>query len=456
VSRIGLQLRRWRERVVRFVLPGEISEQSNNWNLYREIAWFGQLSAVTNTFVSVFALRLGASSFLIGLRTALPALINVFVQVPAARLVEGEADRRRVLLLWQWLMRVPVFFMVFAPLLPEPWRAGSVIGLAVAGAVPTAVATVSFTAVFADIVAPRDRAQVVSVRNALLAATTTATLLVAGQVLDLLPFPLGYQAVFTVSFVSSMVSLYYLARVVVPQSAAGAPEAEQPRPTAARRKQPRPTAARRKQPGLPMDLLRSMQNLLTHRDLSRFTLAAFVFHWGLYFPIPLYAIYRVRTLGLSEGWIGALSMFESAVTIVAYFAWGRLAQRHSSRFILLAGVLLVSFFPIGTALSSTPVPLLLVSAVAGLAAPAFNLGLFNGLLEVAPAERRATFVAVFNVLMNVAAFVSPLLGTSAADWLGIREALLIGGALRIAGVVAVAYILYGPSAPQRMMRRLKR
>ena len=446
MSRIGLQLRRWRERVVRFVLPGEISEQSNNWNLYREIAWFGQLSAVTNTFVSVFALRLGASSFLIGLRTALPALINVFVQVPAARLVEGEADRRRVLLLWQWLMRVPVFFMVFAPLLPEPWRAGSVIGLAVAGAVPTAVATVSFTAVFADIVAPRDRAQVVSVRNALLAATTTATLLVAGQVLDLLPFPLGYQAVFTVSFVSSMVSLYYLARVVVPQSAAGAPEAEQPRPT----------AARRKQPGLPMDLLRSMQNLLTHRDLSRFTLAAFVFHWGLYFPIPLYAIYRVRTLGLSEGWIGALSMFESAVTIVAYFAWGRLAQRHSSRFILLAGVLLVSFFPIGTALSSTPVPLLLVSAVAGLAAPAFNLGLFNGLLEVAPAERRATFVAVFNVLMNVAAFVSPLLGTSAADWLGIREALLIGGALRIAGVVAVAYILYGPSAPQRMMRRLKR
>jgi MFS family permease len=436
VSRLHYLLGRWRDWIVRFVQPGEISEQNNNWNLYREIAWFGQLSAVTNTFVSVFALRLGASSLLMGLRTALPALINVLVQVPAARLVEREADRRRVLLLWQFLMRLPVLLMVLAPLLPQPWRAGFVVYLAVAGAIPTAVATVSFTSLFGDVVAPKDRAHVVSMRNASLAAATTLTLLLTGQVLDILPFPLGYQAVFALAFAASSVSLCYLARVVFPKGEGAELETGQPRQ--------------------PLNLLRSVRNLLAQPDFSRFTAAAFVFHWGLYFPIPLYPIYRVRTLGLSEGWIGALSMFESAVTIVAYFAWARLAQRHSSRFTLLVGVLLVSFFPIGTALSSSPWPLLVVAAVAGLASPAFNLGLFNGLLEVAPAERRATFVAVFNMLMNVAAFVSPLLGTVVADWLGIRQALMIGGALRVAGVMATACLLYGPSAPQRMVRRLRR
>ncbi len=430
-----LYLQRWRDRAVRFVLPGEISEQWNEWNLYREIVWFGQLSAVTNTFVSVFALRLGASSFLIGLRTALPALVNVFAQVPAARWVERQANRRTVPLAWHFLTRLPVLIMVLAPLLPETWRATFVILVAVTGAFPTAVATISFTSVFADVVAPKDRARVVSVRNALLATVTTITVLITGQVLDLIPFPLGYQVIFAVAFAASMVSLYYLARVVLPHSDSKQHAAAQPRG--------------------PLDIRRSIRNILTQRDYVRFTGAAFVFHWGLYFPIPLYAIYRVRSLGLSEGWIGALSMLESAVTIVAYFAWGRLAQRRSSRLILLAGVLLVSFFPIGTALSSSPWPLLIVSAVAGIASPAYNLGLFNGLLEVAPGERRATFVAVFNMLMNVAAFISPLLGTSAADWLGVREALLLGGALRIAGVVAVSYILYGPSAPQRVMRRLK-
>lgn len=428
-------LQRWRDRAVRFVQPGEISEHWNEWNLYREIAWFGQLSAVTNTFVSVFALRLGASSFLIGLRTALPALVNVFVQVPAARLVEREAGCSRVPLLWHFLMRLSVLLMVAAPLLPYPWQAGFVVFTSVAAALPTAVATMSFTSVFADVVAPRDRARVVSVRNALLAAVATITVLLTGQVLDLLPFPLGYQAVFAVAFATSMVSLYYLSRLVIPQSDTAQQKAVHPRE--------------------PLHLRRSVESILSQRNYVRFTMAAFVFHWGLYFPIPLYAIYRVRSLGLSEGWIGALSMLESAVTIVAYFAWGRLAQRRSSRAILLAGALLVTFFPIGTALSSTAWPLLLVSAIAGLAAPAFNLGLFNGLLEVAPDERRATFVAVFNMLMNVAAFISPLLGTSVADWLGIREALLVGGALRLAGVVAVAYILYGRSAPQRVIRRLQ-
>ncbi len=428
-------LRRWRNRAVRFVLPGDISQQWNEWNLYREIAWFGQLSAVTNTFISVFALRLGASSFLIGLRAALPALINVFVQVPAARLVERDAGRARVPLLWHFLMRFSVLLVAAAPLLPQPWQAGFVVYLTAAGAIPTAIATMSFTSVFADVVAPKDRARVVSVRNALLAASTTLTVLIAGQALDVLPFPLGYQAVFAVAFAASMVSLYYLARIVIPQSQ-GAQEAAPPRED--------------------LDLRRSLESILSQRDYVRFTMAAFMFHWGLHFPIPLYSIYRVRSLGLSEGWIGALSMLESAVTIVAYFAWGRLAQRRSSRFILLAGALLVSTFPIGTALSSSPWPLLFVAAIAGLAAPAFNLGLFNGLLDVAPAERRATFVAVFNMLMNIAAFVSPLLGTTVADSLGIREALLVGGALRIAGVVAVVYILYGPSAPQRVMRRLQR
>ena len=429
-------MRRWRDRAVRFLLPGEISEQWNEWNLYREIAWFGQLSAVTNTFISVYALRLGASSFLIGLRTALPALINVFVQIPAARLVEREAGRSRMRLLWHFLMRLPVLLMALAPLLPGPWQASYVVSMAVAGAIPTAVATVSFTSVFAEVVAPRDRARVVSVRNALLAAATTVTVLMTGQALDLLPFPLGYQAVFAVAFAASMVSLYYLGRVVVPQSARTQRQAAQPQEQ--------------------FDLRRSLANVWAYRDYVRFTLAAFVFHWALNFPIPLYSIYRVRSLGLSEGWIGALSMLESAVTIIAYFAWGRFAQRHSSRLILLAGVLLLSFFPIGTALSVSPWPLLLVSAVAGIAGPAFNLGLFNGLLEVAPAERRATFLAVFNMLMNVTAFVGPLLGTTMADWLGIREALLIGGALRVVGSVAVAYILYGLSVPQRAVRRLRR
>jgi len=101
--------------------------------------------------------------------------------------------------------------------------------------------------------------------------------------------------------------------------------------------------------------------------------------------------------------------------------------------------------------------LLLVSFVAGIAAPAFNLGLFNGLLEVTPAARRATYLAIFNTLMNIPAFVSPILGTTMAGSLGIRMALWIGGAARIAGFLAFAYLhgLHSSLPVTRFYRRAR-
>jgi hypothetical protein len=64
-------------------------------------------------------------------------------------------------------------------------------------------------------------------------------------------------------------------------------------------------------------------------------------------------------------------------------------------------------------------------------------------------------VALFNTLMNIAAFVSPLLGTTVAGLIGIREALWIGGAARIVGFLAFAYFLSGPAIARRVVSTLQ-
>lgn len=51
------------------------------WNLrqlYWDVLWFGVLAGSTIAFVAVYATRLGASSFQIGLLSAGPALVNLF------------------------------------------------------------------------------------------------------------------------------------------------------------------------------------------------------------------------------------------------------------------------------------------------------------------------------------------------------------------------------------------
>jgi MFS family permease len=428
-SSAGLALQRARQLTRRFIRPGPVSSDWNRWNLLREVAWYGVLSGVTTTFTSVYALRYGASDLHIGLLSSLPALANVIFQIPAARLVERQSQRRSIVLISGLLMRLPALFLAFVPWLPAGLRGASTVWISFLGMIPAALGVVSFTALLAEVVSPQERARVVSMRNALLAAATTISVGVAGESLERLPFPFSYQLIFVLAFLSSLVSLFYLGRVVTPW-------VERP-PRAKSHSVPRPSP------------VRTLRAILSHREYTAFTVGAFVYHWGLHFPIPLYPIFRVRVLGLSESWIGTLAMLESAVTIISYYAWGRVAQRRGSRPVLLLGVLLVCAYPMGMALSRSCWSLLPVVIVAAIAGPAFNLGLFNGLLDVAPAQRRTTYVAAFNTLMNVAAFISPLLGTTAASWLGVRQALWIGGAARVVGFVVFSWLWLRPSAVGR-------
>lgn len=427
MNKIGIHLRRVRALIWRWFAPGEVSAYWNHLNLYREVAWYGVLSGISSTFTSIFALRLGASNFLIGLLTSLPALMNILFLIPAARLVERESDKKKVLLASGFLMRFPVFLLALVPLLSPRLQAGAIVYITALGTIPAAMSTISFTSTLAEVVAPQDRPRVVSIRNAFHSATATAAVLLAGKVLDLLPFPFGYQLIFGLSFLASIVSLYYLGRVVIPQA--------------------EPAQSIRVQTKQHVGVRYLLHGILTQRHYVQFTLGAFIYHWGLYFPIPLYAIYRVRILRISEGWIGTLSMVESGVTIVAYYVWSKFAQRYGSRWMLFLGLLGVCFYPIGTALSKSVIPLLFVSFIAGIAGPAFNAGLFNGLLEVAPAERRATYIAIFNTMMNIPAFIAPILGTTTAEWVGIRTALWIGGLTRIVGFLAFTYSLWGSLRP---------
>ena len=422
VNRLISRLRLGRELVWRWFVPGEVSRAWNIWNLYREVAWYGVFAGVSNTFTSIFTLRLGGSDVLVGLLTSLPALINIVWQIPAARLIERQRNTRRLILISGFFQRLPALLLALLPVFLWHSRAAAVVCIMALGSVPTAVSNVAFTTMLASVVASSERAHVISVRRALFSAVTMVTVIAAGKVLDVLPFPVNYQLIFALAFVTSLLGLYYIGRIVIPDH------------DTLRLEQSQST-----HPGL----RHSLRVVLAHRDFVRFSLASFLYQWGLYLPIPLYAIYRVRTLRISDGWIGALAMIESGIPAVTYYVWGRLAQKRSSRFVLLLGALGVCLYPLGTALSTRVELLLLVSLIGGIVGPAFNLGIFNSLLEVIPADNRATYLALFNTLLNVAAFISPVLGTLLAGWLGIRLALVIGGIARLAGFMVYLRLLSG-------------
>ena len=403
--------------------PADTFEGGNIRNLYIETAWFGIVNGLANTFVSVYALRLGATTAQLGWLAALPALMNIVWLVPAARIIERQRRRMPIILLTGFLQRLGYLGMAAMPFLAQTHRVQSLILINTLVTIPTAVINTAVTSLIPDLVSAEDRGQVVSVRWLILSATATAAALMGGKLLDLMPVPLNYQVLFGIGTTLSLLSLYYLRRIRVSEAV---------------------RAQRVRQPGqwYSMQHLRqSLHEISAQRSFVHFAIASFVFYWGLYLPAALWSVLRVRELGASDSWVGFLAVCIDASTIVGYFFWGKVQARWGDRKLLLVTAIGTAIYAATTALAPNLVWLIPISILGGLSWAGCNLALFNQMLGVCPADHRPTYVALYTSLINVTAFVGPLLGANLANWVGLRPTFVLSGGIRLIG--ALLFLVLG-------------
>jgi MFS family permease len=402
---------------VPWYMPADTVEERNIRNLYAETSWFGVLNGLAGTFMSVFALRLGATTAQVGWLAALPALVNVVWLMPAARLIERQR-RRQSLILWAgFLQRLGYLLLAVMPFLLATGQVEALIIINTLITLPAAIINTAITALIPDLTSPERRGQVVSVRWLLLSAVATAAALLGGGLLDLMPVPLNYQVLFGVGTLLSLIGLYYLRRIRMPR--------------VVMRDQAVPAKER-----LSWQRLRdSLSGVWSQRPFMRFTLASFVFYWGLYLPAALWSVLRVRDLGASDTWIGLIAVVIDASTIGGYFYWGKISARRGNRWVLIVTAFGVAVYTLLTALVPTIGWMIPTSILGGLSWSGCNLALFSVMLAVCPAERRPTYVALYTALMNIAAFAAPMLGAALSDWAGIRIAFVVASGVRVVGAL---------------------
>jgi len=396
--------------------PAQSQEGRNLRSLYAGTTWFGLLSGLAATFVPVFALRLGATTGQLGWLTALPALVNVVWLIPAARIIERRR-RLPLILSTALLQRLGYLAMAAMPFILTQGRVEALIVLQTLVTLPTAVANTAITTLIPDLTAPERRGQVVSVRWLLLAVTATLAALAGGGFLDLLPVPLNYQILLGAGALLSLLSLGALRRIRVPDAV-----------TLSRRDMPRRRYSWQQ-------LRESLGSVKAQPEFVGFSLASFVFYWGLYLPAALWSILRVRDLGATDTWIGIIAVAVDASTIAGYLYWAKISGRRGDRWLLVLTALGVSLYAALTALVPTIGWMIPTSMLGGLTWAGCNLALFNVMLRVSPADHRPTYVAIYTALMNVTAFAGPLLGAGLADWIGVRPTFLVSGAVRAVGAL---------------------
>lgn len=419
------------------------SVQSRNFtHLYGDVGWFGFAFGSTLSFLPVFATRMGASGWQVGLLSAGPALISILFTLPAGRWLARRQLGPSVAKM-AFLHRLGYFLLIPLPLLlPTSMQVWSVILLTILMAIPGTALMVGFNALLATTVSPEFRGKVVGRRNALLAAAIMVSFILSGWILDWLPFEWGYMAVFTMGALGGALSTYHLSKI-------------EPPPTPQFLGRPTQDMA---QPGRGVGISGSMPQRLTvgMRLLMQWTpskdsllgqispgygwvmLAFFLFHFTQMLPAALFPLFWVREVHLTDGEIGWVNGIFYLTMLLAAPLLGPLTRRWGNYRIMVVNAILLAIYPLLTALSYG-LPLLLVTGAIGGVVWAILAGAhINRLLERIPEETRPAHLAVYNLAFNAALLGGTLLGPFLGDWLGLREALLLVFVLRTSSGLALA------------------
>ncbi len=419
------------------------TQAANFFHLYWDVAWYGVAFGSTLSFLAVFATRLGAAGWQIGLLSAGPALVNVLFTLPAGRWLEKQPLGPAVTKTAAWQRLGFVILTPLPLLLPDVLKVWVALVLVLLMAIPGTALAMGFNALLATTVPPEWRGHVVGRRNALLSAAIMLTFLICGWILDTFTFESGYAAVFGLGALGGLMSTYHLYRIKVPAT----PKKFDGRPLQDRARPGRGigfgAGAASYRLGISTRLLLHWrpQKIGDFDHISRrywgVMLAFFLFHFSQLLPAAIFPIFWVREMGLSDGqisWINAvyyLTMLSIAPLL------GPLTQRFGNYNLTRVGALSLASYPFLVALSTEMTLLIIGSIVIGLVWAILSGALVNRLLEIIPDDDRPPHLALYNLALNVATLGGTMLGPLLGDLFGLREALLIVAALRVLSGLAM-------------------
>lgn len=387
-----------------------------------DTAWQGLMMGGVFTFLSVFAVRLGASNLQVSLLTSLPSAIMVVLSIPASQVVQRQRNLVRFTNLGRILHRGSILVVALLPFFAKRYLIEAILVAWSIKTVAIAFIEPSWVGVVAEVIPSKRRAAVNSGRWALLSVVTAAAVAVFGYVLDRVVFPLGYQIVFAVSFLGGVMGMFSWGRIVLPE------EMEQP------------FAQDAPKVSLSARLRRYVGTLTGEPQFVRFLLTTSVLRIAMNLPAALYSIYWIRYLEASDLWIGWQATAGKIAPIIGYFLWGRVATRRGHHLVLLICALGVGLYPVLTGLVPSQLWLPAVALVQGFFVTGIDLAFFDTLLHVCPRKERSRFVAVNSVFVYLALSLAPLVGSALADWWGIRVAFYVAGAVHV--VAALLFLVF--------------
>lgn len=385
-------------------------EDRNFMHLIMDVVWFGLALTATARFLSVFAIRLGATPAEQGLLIGLQGLVmglSTFFAVAWRNRFQTTIDA----------INLPGFFFrfwfllpVFTPFFPQPFQIPWLLFSVAFTGVGQGIAGSLFLLHMREAVGDQRVNVLTSRRFAAMNIGLCVTALAFGWMLTVLPFPVNYQIMFGVAFLFSMVSQWHVMKTkpLYPVSMAAV------MPTEAA---PASTTRIWRLPGWGMVIFASLATHLAFLSVNAI--------------IPLVL---VSTMKADEAFMGVFGLIELVGGILAGLTGEWFLRHMSPRRLTGLAVGMTAVTPLVIAIAPSLNFALGGAILNGMGWTLVAIGLFAILVERTPSHLMPRATTLYQQMLAVGTFVGPLIGSTLAGWdVDLLTVLLVGAGLRLAG-----------------------
>lgn len=383
-------------------------------------------------FLSVYAARLGGHGLQIGMLAATSAIVNLILAIPASQVFQKHSIRRTVF--WSSV----IYRSGYLLWIPLPWlfanqgQIWALITITFLMGIPLTVQTIGFNSLFAAVVPMEWRAIVAGTRNMIYSVTYMVSVLGAGWLLVHLPFPVGYQVLFGIGGFAAMMSSAHLFFVRIPPSIPINPDTLS---SVVQENHNAPGVRRQWQGSLRLDILRT--------PFGGVLLALLGLHLTQYLAIPLFPLFTVNTLHLTDQNIGIGTALFYLTSMIGSTQLSWVVRRLGHRKVTGIGFMFMSLYPGLMAFAHSANWYYLVSIIGGFSWALVGSAYMNFILENIPENDRPPHLAWYNIVLSASILIGALAGPLIAGFIGLTSALIIAGLLRLAAGYAILRSGYG-------------
>ena len=167
---------------------------------------------LSNPFLGLYALSLGASISQIGMLNAFPTLLGNILQLPYGILAGRISNRKALIAIGSLWNRCSWLLIAFLPFLVKlEWGVSILIVLATLRVVGATLGVPAWIAIQAEIVPKPIRGRHYANRNIIMNIVALAAVLFAGKILTL-RYPVNYRILFVLAWITGLVSLWAFLR----------------------------------------------------------------------------------------------------------------------------------------------------------------------------------------------------------------------------------------------------